>query len=659
MLTSRYDAIPQLGELKSFTGTQSMVAEFKADYMAPFLLIPGMEKEKREAMFNRIQALRLEASNRGQQQGGAQKVGNFLSGLAGSILNPLSLATGEVAGGALKVALPAAGKLVGKYLPSVASAFLTKPVSQMVANTAVNFATKESVASLTGKAVSGFTQATAFSLPEAIANTYNPATNMFNWHGGIKQATADGGFGLTLMAAPYLGGILWGKLFRGGVDHVHMPLPGDEHTIPEEAPTDIKHTSSMVDHIDNAITNKNISSHEGKWLKDYFTNADTNENLSSRASEMLIKDGHPIDAANKQVLFKILHPDDIDNFQTAVQDKLAASHLPKNMKDLINQYIAHNRMDGLRGFPASTTDGLNGVISFVRKRLEKAPEETIEFSKVVRRLLPENLKEENPFTQHKIYKMVKAKERTALHIPEHVEDRIRKEEKIRLLKQKIKDYTKEFSKTGRTKYQTSIERTQGQIEQLQSKIQGLLGHDQEINHLRNKLMPDGKVIENFKSTKAYGRLMDLTRVRNDARHLMYEINLKAEYELQEAYATVLDTITKVMRSEFGQLAKAENVNNYMSERLRNMVPEFKDLEIKAVKEEIKTAKDEIKKSSEDIKHPEKRDEAVERFDQEIKESKLNETKLEYDQVKKEYQEFKSNETVFSNLVKCVIGARNG
>ena len=65
---------------------------------------------------------------------------------------------------------------------------------------------------------------TGFALPSEVANTYDPTTDAFNWQGDIKAWFEDGGFGLALMSAPYLAGTLWGKIFRGSVDHAKMPI---------------------------------------------------------------------------------------------------------------------------------------------------------------------------------------------------------------------------------------------------------------------------------------------------------------------------------------------------------------------------------------------------------------------------------------------------
>ena len=798
MLTGRYEPTPTLGQLTAPTTGESMVSSFKADYMQPFLLTPGMEKDKREQLSNRVGALNLQSEAPLNDQGFAQKSLNWLSGMAGSILNPYSLITGEVAGMVAKPLVSKGAGLIGRYLPSAATDALTTPISKYAGNQLPEFVGKESAATLTGKAVSGYAQATGFSLPTEIANTYNPKTDQFDWQHGIKASFEDGGVGLALMATPYAAGILWGKIFGKAANHAEMPMAGESKPTFNES------------HIDDAVKQGRLTDQEGQWFKDYLTRNDTNENLSARATEMLIKDGHPVNSATNQVMFKILHPDDVNNFQTAVADGIAAK-LPDNVKDLYSKFIGHNSMDNLRENP-SVIDGLKGVVNFVRKRLEKAPEEFVKFQKIMKRLLPENIKEENPLTQNKIYQGEKRANRTGMTIPIQVKKRLKQDIKIKKINQKIKSYENLYAETGRSKYKKladkhkkllsktyytggrkphvgklaflnkgislfdphvgqgywyaeseahaewygkHIEKIEGEyniydlekgkdseinkaykellenyekvkklpnthplveeqykrvedfrnlikskgyegMERLEGfndksgarthisgnrtpkkeimffekptsreiKFKGksrsqLLNHKEEIQYIRDTLLPEGKVAENFKAKREYQRLLDLTKVRNDARRLMHEIHIKHEYELHDAYATMLDTITKVMRSEFGRLAKPEDINDYMRERIQNRTPELKNIELANVKKEVKETQEKLEKASKEVSTPEGRDVAVKGMDEEIKESEAKENKAEYDDIKSQMDEFKDNKNVFSNFIKCIVGSRNG
>lgn len=790
MFTGRYEPIAGSGELATPTSGESMTASFKSNWLEPFLVSPDMSETKSKELSDRTTALQIESN---KAQGIVQRGADWLAGMAGSILNPLSLAAGGVAGLAVKPLIGVGAGLIGRYLPSEGAALLSKPLSEIAGRT-LPIVGKESAGSLTGKAVSGYAQATGFSLPQDVASTYDAKTDSFNWHGGIKASFADGGVGLALMPAPYLAGSIWRKLFGKGADHTKMPLPGE------------KVEGFNESHIDEAIANKQLSPEKGQWFKDYIFQGDTNENVAKRATQMLIKDGQPVDSATNQVMFKILHPDDVNNFQIAVADKMA-SNLPDNIRTLYQDFIGHSRMDNMRADPnaLSTIDGLKGVVSFVRKRLESAPNEIELFKKKLNELLPNDLnheKEDSFFSQKSILKNMKKVGYEESHVkqlpitvPENIKRHIKIKEKISTFNSKLKQQERKFKKKvyfhGRPLVKTPMDhianideefgkgywyteseahakhygekivkaegnykifdvdkthdpelkviyekikhenkkhtinnlseksqalteqlrkraiekgydgllrregrvdkyglrtrvggivkakpeimffkrpesstkdyepnkQTLRRIEELKSKLPKILTMKQEIANLRDKLLPKVKE-DNFKLSPEYRRLLDLTHVRKDARELFHELNLRNEYELHEAYATMLDTITKVMRSEFGKLAKPENINDYMRERIQASVPEFKNLEIAAVKKEVSDSRKKLDKATEDLKTKGDQDRAIDALDQEMEETSSSKNKEEYDEIKNQYNEFKESGNVFSNLIKCVLGASN-
>jgi DNA repair exonuclease SbcCD ATPase subunit len=64
------------------------------------------------------------------------------------------------------------------------------------------------------------------------------------------------------------------------------------------------------------------------------------------------------------------------------------------------------------------------------------------------------------------------------------------------------------------------------------------------------------------------------------------------------------------------------------------------------------------KAAEDSKTREGQEGALEALDKEINETASSENKKEYEEIKNQYNEFKESGNVFSNLIKCVLGASN-
>lgn len=664
MLTGRYEAIPGEGSQVTPSTWNSMSDSFKASFNTPFLLTP-QSPEKRRDLSDSITAMQM-AANSGDQ-GMGQKTANWFASFAGSILNPYSLMLGEGVGAVASRAIPAGAGLLGKYLPVpaavVATGIAQKKLGSFLGEGLPNFVGESTIGGLTKGAVSGYAMATGFSLPQAIADTYDPKQDAFNWWGGVKTSFADGGIALGLMSVPFLGGTLWGKMFRGAakeVSHAEMPLP-HEGKVPEG----VEPSHPLLAKIDEAAANKKISPHEAQWFRDYVTGAESNENLTKRAIELLIKDGHPVDAATKKVLLQLFKPEDIEQLQIALADKMS-SVMPDNMKSLFHDFLINGKIDAYRA-NTKMLDGLQGVVEFIRKRLKLQPDEMNNVNAMLKGVFPK-LKGKNPFSQTKLFNALKSGKEVPLTVPRQVTRRLNKERKIKSWKERINKYQRLFDKTNNPKFNDLIKRAHNKISELESSMDKLLTHNEELSYLRSKLMKEGKVRDDFKSKREYHRLLDLARnesgdrIKNSARKLLHELNTTHEYEMHGHYANFLDALTKVMRSSVGDLADHNNVLNYMKERLVREKPELEKVETKATKVENKVERNKEVESEikgDEIKENKAfKDDAVKEMDQEMKDAP-EEIKKDFDQVKNQFDEFNEKQGVFKNLIKCVMGSLNG
>ncbi len=660
MLTGRYEAIPGEGQNVTPSTWNSMADSFKQSFNTINLVMPQSASDRTD-LLDSVNAMQM-AANSGDQ-GMGQKTANWFAGFAGSALHPAALATGEVLGAVAGKALSGSAGLIGRYLPVeaavVGTAIAQKRLGTFLGESAPGFVANSTVGGIAKGAVSGFAIGTGFSLPEEVAKTYNPTDNSFNWWGGVKASFADGGIGLGLMAVPFLAGTIWGKMFRKAgqeVSHAEMPLAGDARVGEGELPN---HPS--LGKIDEAEAKGLIQPHEAQWFRDYATGNLSNDELVNRAVQLLIRDGHPVDAATKRVLFQIMKPEDVDRLQMALSDGMA-SNVPEELKPLLQKYMTDANADTIRG-KGNMLDGIQGVTNFLKAKLGVAPEERINLNKVLRKLLPENLKEENPFTQSKIYKAAKAKKMIGVRHPEHVEKLLAHEAKVKELKNKISNYEKAFADTNKNKFQNLKEKAMQRLSDLEAKKPSLLSHADEIKHLRDQLIKNGQVKSNFKYTKAYERLHDLTRVRNDARRLMHEVHLAYEHQMHEHYATFLDSMTKLMRASVGQLADHDNVINYMKERLVRRVPELQKMERIEAREATKVDRHaEVKagEASEKVEGEKSKtfqDDFVKSFDEDMKNAKT-EPREDYEKTRNQFEEFNQNQGVLKNLIKCVQGSLN-
>jgi hypothetical protein len=650
MFTGGYKSVKKSGELTEPSLGQTVTSSFESSFFEPLELTidkPGKFREQ-------LDVLKKEASIGDQSL--SQKTLNGISSLAGSILNPYSIIAGEGLGGLARAGVAKAAPYVGKYLPSEVKSFVNKPLHEIIEANAPNYFSKHSINEVGKGAANVFAQGTGFTLPEKIAETYDPKTDKFNYFGGVKSSFADGGLALMLTSVPYTAGVIWSKISKAKISeaispkvsevasHAEMPLPGEG-----------VHLHSVID---QALEEKRITPDEAQWAKDYFAKSVDNKELTERATKLLADNGHDVDSANNKVILKLFNKDDAEQVQSVLGDQLAATHIPEDVRKSMLDFVAGNKVDNWRSMPKEVIDGVKGVVSFLKKRLEKAPEERIDIHGLVRRYFPESKKQSNPFTQKKLYEAITKEGRTGLTVPSHIKDKLSHEAKLKKINQKISGYKKELENTGKSKYKKLIERNEKELERLGSSKE-LLSYKDEIEHIKSKLLPEGKVAQNFKTMNEYHRLHDLTRVKTSARALMHEVHLAHEHELHKSYATLLDTITKVVDSGMGRIGKTNNVIDYMNERIKNKVPELENIEAKDVKEDVKITREKINKGFEEVKSPDGRKEAIERFDRDMEETAADHIKEEFEQLKNQYKEFVDKTNIFKTAVQCAIGALNG
>lgn len=642
MFTGRFEGTTLSTTAYETPSTWETAADaFKFHYVTPLTLLP-MEDEKRNAVHESLETMQ-QIANAGDQ-GLGQKSATWFAGFMGSVLNPLSLATGEAGGIIANRAISGAAGLVGRYAPFEAAVLGTavaqKRIGSLIGENVPDFVAKQTVGSLTRGAAQGFAIGTGFSLPERIAETYDPAQHTFNWWGGVKASFADGGIGLALMAVPFAAGTIWGKI-RGRATE-ELPLSGVGKTPSGE----VIHPS--VQQIEQAAQAGRISAEEAQFMHDYVGGKVTNEELNSRAVALLVRDGHAIDQSTKSVLFNIFKPEEIEQIQTALADELAHGQNAKQF----SEYLLNSKIDEFKS-KVGTLDGLEGVISYLRKRMELKPAEISNFKKMMKEILPSNGKVKNPFHQTKIYNAIKAgRDLGNIIVPRQVIKRLTHDTKVAGLIERGKRYQRLLEQTGLPKWSKLIKENQSKLDDLMTKEPELLSHNKELDFIKSRLVKDGEVVAGYKTKREYERLMDLakseegSRIRNSSLQLAHELNLLHEYQMQRHYATFLEAVTKVMRSSVANLADHNRLIDYLKQRVIREVPD------NARNAEINTVE-----MNENIRREEgAAEETIQQLDNEMRDAP-EEVANQYTQLKKQFNELKNNKGIFSALVKCQEGLK--
>ena len=175
----------------------------------------------------------------------------------------------------------------------------------------------------------------------------------------------------------------------------------------------------------------------------------------------------------------------------------------------------------------------------------------------------------------------------------------------------------------------------------------ILTPKEELENIRKTLITDKGLPKNWERSNDYHRLLDLAHVWHNARTLLDRVNMERDYQAQEAYRNVADTIIKIADSDLPRLAKPDNVTNYLKARIEGNILK---------KEPIEFAEEKARAATE---IPKDADEVLNQQEAEVKNSKAQGLSQEFRDASDKYREFKESEGIFKNLISCVMGSLNG
>lgn len=254
------DTLDYLNGSVNPTVGQSIGANLKSGFEAPFvagdrlLQVGGFKSPGNDFLENAYE----QASDIAANASGGAAVAGFIANIAGSALNPINLAAGEVAGLAVKGAatgLLGYGSTLMSKLAGTAAEEIPSAVTP-IASTLGKYITPSIVAaSHSAGAMAGFM------LPSSIANNYNEATNTLDTLGIIKDTAENGAIGFGIGAIPFAIGLIGSKLSRG-----EKLSPEEEAFVGPPSPDNIQ-TSEAAEN----IINKNVN-HPNVELKNGVTN---------------------------------------------------------------------------------------------------------------------------------------------------------------------------------------------------------------------------------------------------------------------------------------------------------------------------------------------------------------------------------------------------
>lgn len=367
----------------------------------------------------------------------------------------------------------------------------------------------------------------------------------------------------------------------------------------------------------------------------------------------------------------------------------------------------------LRHQPELVT-AIQGMAHNLGLKIAKHSDDLKEFDLTIQKLLPKGLLKRQIHSQNNIYQHLKKigihhTQEVPYHVPKGVQAKLKLVKKIQDTERKIKHYTAKLTKYLETKstYESQIKQLGDRLHWLKStkpkggfdqraslkqkihdvefEIKGLadklnslgktdaqerlatlaerkkrleslqketkLMHPaEELMHLKDKLMPDGKLIDNYKNKSAYHRLQDLSQVWPEARVVLDRINMEFVNAKQKALNEILKKFTNMVDSGIADIANPDSVKRYLSSRIEKAVPFARTINDDRIGLEHSTLEVAEKEGhSPDLMFNEEAQTEAAKTDYEY----AAET---YKKSEAKYKQFTENSKALTDLINCQLGA---
>lgn len=590
------------------------------------------KKPEGQAMMSAVRSVELENETPGMST--SQWLLAQGSNMLGQALNPISWGLAETGGLASKGLIAGAEKVA----PDAATVFMRKPIKDLIAQPVSKYIPEmigkegsEKTLSLglfSEHTLNNFGVFAGAGLPQSIIDNFNNDTGHIAWGGVARSMGEMGAFGMAIGSIPFGWGVLRGKVNRG---------LGREPTEPVDAQA-----------INDAFEKGHITEKEHQLFHDFLDlknhpeDVDRKADVEKRFTQIINDNGHRANAVSNEAMMEILTPDDMSNLHGVIADQLA-SNLPEDYRQSLSNFIIHGRLDYIRRDP-KTLDGVRGYVDYINERLANKNPKLAEADAILDKHLLRGTKENMPFSQKELFKMMKKSQFESSHlkhfpvtIPENLTRHVKIQEKIHKLRTKIKNE----ARSGKEPNKQTVRR----VEQLESSTSKIQTPKEELTQLRESLLKGG-LIKNFERTAAYHRLLDLSNVWHNARTLLDRIHLEHEYNKQTAFRDLAHEVLKIADSNMPKMAKPENVLDYMRRRLAGNSTKPEPIgEVKNVMDESKS----IPTDDEEVLKAQKL---------ELDKSKAKGAKEDFTKSADKYKEFKKSENIFKNFMQCVLGGLN-
>jgi hypothetical protein len=663
------DVAPKPGLLQTATAAYQKPIE-QVQQLGQYIF-PGLSTEKTRAE----SAARLATINEtlnDPRQGFGQQTVNTISSIVGGLLPtaPLAIAGGVVGAGvagaigfgARELALDLASEnALARYLATQV------PIKNLVPEAVSHFAPKASIGAVVTGLTEGYTAYKGYIIPEHFAEHYNAVENSLDATHAIQDWGSDN-YGFLLGAAPLAAGYILSKGIKGTISFRKAAIAKVEAEA-ESARLHAEHQKVLKEneikagevasreakvselHLQQAEDQSLISSDMHKWYLDYLENP--NDPKVHEGGLKILQDLQiPYDRVTGRVWNQVLSRDAVQNVKSALFDQHLTSFTEEE-NQLLSSYIVHNELDGYIATMRENPNLLHAMDGFTHSlglKIEAHSKALKAMDFALSKELPEGIRKRHIMSQRKIYYVLKEfqeatgevvkRQSIPFHVPKDVMLKLRLAHQIRMIKgQSNAKYKRLFAK--------------GEDVALQEKLDAIsFRHPgEELLDIKEKLMPEGKLISDFKNRAAYHRLEDLSQVSGHAQVLLDRIHMEAINAKQAGLNNVLKKFLDMVDSNSSRLADPSSVKRYLSSRIEKSVPNGTKLaengiEFKEYLKEQKTALGTAQKP--EVLYDEAAKERVSR-------SEFKEAVEHYESSEKRFKQFTENEQALSDLIKCALG----
>lgn len=638
-------------------------------------LFPGMSTEKQR----RETADRLSVINEtlgDPRQGTGQQALNTVGGLIGGLVPtaPFALVGGAVGGavagavgfGAREIALDLASEnALARYLSTQV------PISELVTEGVSHFVPKASIGAVASGVTEGYGAYKGMIIPEHFAEHYNAVENSFDSAHAIEDWGSDN-YGFLLGAAPLAAGYIIGKGIKGTINLRKAGATKLEHEaeikrlhaahaetlkaneIKEgEIATREAQISELQSHLSQAEESGLITPEMHSWYLDYLENPNSPE-VHEGGLKVLQSLQIPYDRVTGRVWNQVLSPEGVKNLQASLFDQHITG-MSAEENQLLSSYIIHNELDSyianMRDNP-NLIYAMDGMTHNLGMKIEAHSQALKDFDYALTRELPRGVLKKHILSQNNIYQTLKKFQEAKVngkavvrseiphHVPKQVALKLSLAHQIRLI---------EGRKTA--KYQRLFD--EGKHLELKERLKSikLMHPADELSHIKETLIPEGKIITNYKNRAAYYRLEDLSQVLPNAKVLLDRIHMEAINGKQRGLNEVLKNFLGMVDNSASRLANPADVVRYLHSRIEGSIPHIREFEQTGIqyKEYVAQEKAALKEATKpEVLYDET---AIEK----VKRSEFKEAREDFENNERKYKQFSESEVALRDLITCALG----